>query len=204
MEPKETGVNAEVTNSGHNAVDVSNIPLINQVLLKGIPVANKEDLQSIFMRIAKEIDYDTTNPLSIPQLHRQLTVRMPARESSTIIMYFADHDFKTKFYNQFFEKYPLKKEFLNTMKTNIIILGENLTKENASILTKCRKYKRDNKIATTYSNDGIVYIKFKKGNNEKAYAVKSKEELDSIIKSNGQNMDEAGDVTAANVNESNH
>lgn len=200
MEPKETAANEGIKNSDHKEVDISKIPLINQVLLKGIPVAQNEDLPSIFMSIAKEIDYDTSDPLSIPQLQRQLTVKIkPARPSSTIIMYFADHDFKTKFYNQFFEKFPLKKEFLRTMKTTIIIIGEKLTKENAAILTKCRKYKKDNKIATAYSNDGIVYIKFKKGTDEKAYEVKSKDELDSIIKSNGQNEDVAGKNLAAMV-----
>lgn len=190
-------MNEGIKNSNHKEVDISKIPLINQVLLKGISVAQNEDLPSIFMSIAKEIDYDTTDPLSIPQLQRQLTVKIkPTRPSSTIVMYFADHDFKTKFYNQFFVKYPLKKEFLDAMKTKIIIISENVTKENAAILYKCRKYKKDKKIATAYSNDGIVYIKFKKGRNEKAFTVTSKEELDSIIKSKGQNENEA--ITSAN------
>lgn len=154
MEPKETGVNEKINTSNHKEIDISKIPLKNQVLLNGISAAQNEDLQSIFMSIAKEIDYDTTNPLSVPQLQRQLTVKIkPVRPSSTIVMYFADHDFKTKFYHQFIEKYPLKKEFLDTMKTTIIIIGENLTKENASILTKCRKYKNDNKIATAHSKN---------------------------------------------------
>lgn len=41
---------------------------------------------------------------------------------------------------------------------------------------------KDNEIlATTYSNDGIVYVKFKQGKDEKAYAVKSKRHLDIIF-----------------------
>lgn len=119
MEPKETGVNEKINTSNHKEIDISKIPLKNQVLLNGISAAQNEDLQSIFMSIAKEIEYDTTDPLSIPQLRRQLTIK------STIIMYFSDHDFKTKFYNQFFEKCPLKKEFLNAMKTPAIMIRGN-------------------------------------------------------------------------------
>lgn len=47
-------------------------------------------------------------------------------------------------------------------------------------------HENDEKIAQTYSNDGIVFIKFKKGNNEKAYAVRTEDELVSIIESNGK------------------
>lgn len=168
--------------------DILRIPLINQLLLKGIPTDQNENLQSIFMALAKKIKYNTTDSLSIPKLEKQ-TVVMKNRSvtpTNTIIMIFADYNFKVKFYYQFSKKYPLNKGFLRNMKSISISIDENLTKKNEAILKKCVTYKNEDKIAQTFTVDGIVYIKFKSENNEKAYAVRTEKQLMSLVESNGK------------------
>lgn len=103
--------------------------------------------------------------------------------TNTIIMIFADYNFKVKFYYQFAKKYPLNKGFFSiSMKNTIISIDENLTKKNTVILSKCINYKNEGKVAQTFTVDGIVYIKYKSGGNEKSYAVRTARQLISLVR----------------------
>lgn len=199
VEPKQTQRNAKLTNPGHNEVDISKIPIINQLLLKGIPFAQNEDLQSIFTSVAKEIDYFLLIPSRYPKLQRQTIIKNGIESpTNTIIMYFTDHRSKQRFHSQFVQNCPNTKTFLTALNTNQILIGENLTKENDAIFSECLKYKKNKKIATTFSDDGIVYIKFKKGGNEPKYPITSKMDLDHCIKTNGLNQDGIDGTKTAN------
>lgn len=167
--------------------DILRIPLMNQLLLKGIPSAQNENLKSIFIDIAEEIKYNTSEPLSIPKLEKQTAIIKNGRVTSTntIVMIFADYNFKVKFYYQFSKKYPLNKGFLRDMKTTSISIDENLTKKNEAILKKCVSYKNQDKIAQTFTVDGIVYIKLTNGNNEKPFAIRTEKQLVSLVETIG-------------------
>lgn len=50
--------------------DIQRVTLLNQLILTGISPTQNENLKSIFETIAKHINYNTNDPMSIPQLRR--------------------------------------------------------------------------------------------------------------------------------------
>lgn len=187
MELKKIEVNAEISNSSHNEVETPKIPIKTQLLLKGIAFAENEDLQSIFTTVATEIEYFLINPLRFPELQRQTFIENGTKTpTNTIIMNFTNRSHKQRFSSQFVHKYPFRKEFLNAINAKRLSIRENLTEENQTIMSKCVKYKKEKKIAAVYSNDGIVYIKFKKGGKEPKYPIRSIEGLEFCIKTYGR------------------
>lgn len=104
--------------------------------------------------------------------------------TNTIILYFVAAHSKEKFHSQYLHKAPLKKEFLDQMKCDKIIIGEHLTKTNALLFTKCLALRKSDQIAQTFTSNGIVLIQFIRGKNEPAHQIRSEKDLLALIEKN--------------------
>lgn len=168
-----------------NEDDISRVTLLNQLRITGILPSQNENLRSIFEKIAKEIDYNIDDSTKIPHLRRILSRKNGViSQTNTIILYFTASHIKDQFYSQYLHKVPFSKGFLNEMKCDKIIIGENLTKTNAMIFAKCLSYKKSGKIAQTFTNNGIVYIKFLRGKAELPHQIRTEHDLLNLIDKN--------------------
>lgn len=174
-----------------NEDDISRVTLLNQLRITGILPSQNENLKTIFEKIALEIDFNINDSTKIPHVRRIMSRKNGVlSHTNTIILYFTASHFKEQFYSQYLHKAPFRKGFLDEMKCDKIIIGENLTKTNALIFAKCLAYKKSGKIAQTFTNNGIVYIKFMRGKTELAHQVRTEHDLLSLIdKNNGITTD---------------
>lgn len=62
-----------------------------------------------------------------------------------------------------------------------IVLGGNLTKKNAQIFKLAQSLRRNKKIAQTFTEDGLVKIRFTKGKNETTHIVRSTTQLEETV-----------------------
>lgn len=62
-----------------------------------------------------------------------------------------------------------------------ITVGENLTHVNAIIFKYAQQQKKENKIAQTFTSDGLVKVKFSKGPKQRVYTVRHTTQLDALI-----------------------
>lgn len=94
---------------------------------------------------------------------------------------------------------PLDPVIFGLPSTNRIIIGENLTKKNASIFKQALSMKKANKIAQAYTENGIVKIKFTKGKNETAHAVRNVTSLETIVLQHQHSVHAPNSTTNAEV-----
>lgn len=190
--------------SDHLAIhddDISRISLMNQLRISGISSTPNENLKLIFKKISNEIKYNTDDPISIPHIRRIMNRKNGTISyTNTIIMYFTGNHWKECFYGQYLRNAPFKKEFLDTMNCSKIIIGEHLTKTNASLFSKCLTHKKNNIIAQTYTSNGVVYVISKRGKGEPAIIIRSEKDLQHFLdNTNHQMVIEDENTTINNV-----
>lgn len=64
---------------------------------------------------------------------------------------------------------------------NRIVVGEHLTRKNAQLFKLAQSHRKNNKIAQTFTENGIVKVRFAKGKNEKTFTIRSSIELETLI-----------------------
>lgn len=168
--------------------DFDRIRLLNEIKIIGIEPAANEQLDEIFAKIANFFAFDLSIPTNIPIVKRlQLRDRKngTVTNSKVIIAKFIAPHVKEAFYSLYLKK-VLNKQMLNTSHIGIqqnehkrVIIGENLTKTNANLFTGAQKLKRDGKIAQVYTNEGLVYVKVRKG--DRASKIRDMGELAYMI-----------------------
>lgn len=165
-----------------NEDDINRITLLNQLRLTGCPFIEGENLFNIIKPIADNIGYSFENPSAIP-IMRRIPIRKNGTVigSNTIIVYFTAQHFKDNFYSMYLQKAPLKPENIGQPVNSRIIIGENLTKINATLFNACNVMKRANKITQVYSFNGLIFIKFQRGKHEKSYVIRSQIELETLV-----------------------
>lgn len=78
-----------------------------------------------------------------------------------------------------------------------IVIGENLTRKNAKLFKSAQSLRRAEKIAQTYTEDGLVKIKFQRGKEAHVYTVRNNIALESIVAQHEQ-TDTQSQVNANN------
>lgn len=79
-------------------------------------------------------------------------------------------------------KKPLMTENINMPQGNRIIIGEMLTANNQKLFISAMKLKREKKLSTVYTKNGLVLIK--KAADSKPTTIRSSRDLDVIIENN--------------------
>lgn len=168
----------------NNEDDLQRVQLSQDLRLTGFAHKDNENLLDIFNKIANEIGFEMSAGTSAPTLERiPIKNRTTGRfmPSSTIIIHFALRHQKQMFYSHYLNKMPLDPKKFGLREDNRIVLGENLTKKNASLFKNAQTLRKDKKIAQTFTEDGLVKIRFSKGKNENTHTIRNVIELETFV-----------------------
>lgn len=186
--------------------DVKRITMLNQLRVLGFPPCDSAALTSAFNHIASKIGYTTTNPIDVPSI-KQIPLKKKDDETTArggpILLQFNAPHIKSKFYSLYLRNMPLKSEDFGLDPNTKVIIGENLTKCNADIFSFAKQLKKNNVIAQTYTNNGLVYIKRFKGREHEAVLIRSRLQLEKLAALNDSNTAEKSS-TGMDVNEANN
>lgn len=197
----------------NNEDDIQRVKLFGDLRITGFPAKDGEILREIFDKIAKEIGYNVTADTTIPTIQR-ITSKYKANgvavPSTVIMFHFASPRQKQVFYSHYLGKMPLDPKKFGLPDDNRITIGESLTRKNAQIFKKARIYKKNGKIAQTFTEDGIVRIRFKKGKGEPTHLIRNDTSLEILVAQNeatlasdmqhGQNSETAHGTTSVTNN----
>lgn len=178
--------------------DINRLKYACDLRLTGIPHSQNENLVSIFNTLSSIIGFDCSNNAAIPFIERipfrhKTTGIMTA--SPTILFHFTSIQFKQWFYSLYLNKMPLKGEVFGFQNVKNIILGENLTQKNANIFKLAKTMKNDNKIAQTFTQDGLVKIRFIKGPKQHTYTIRNAADLEHLVEEHNSNRMDIQQVT---------
>lgn len=164
--------------------DIQRIKLCTDLRLIGFAWAESENIQEIFNKIAAEIGFATDQLANAPTIERIPTKNRTTgqiMQSPTIFIHFAMLRQKQMFYSHYLNKMPLNHTTFGLTDSNRIVIGENLTKKNAQLFKQAQILRKDRKIAQTFTEDGLVKIRFAKGKNETTYTVRDRIELEFVV-----------------------
>lgn len=167
--------------------DIQRVKLFGDLRVTGFPAKDGENLRETFDKIAKEIGYIVTAETAIPTIQR-----MPMKNkangvivpSITIMFHFSTPRQKQIFYSYYLGKMPLDPTKFGLSADNRITIGESLTRKNAQIFKKAQTYKKNGKISQTFTEDGLVKIRFKKGKGEPTLLIRNETALELYIAQN--------------------
>lgn len=178
--------------------------------LSGFAAKENENLYDIFKSIAAAIGYIIGPNTVMPSIERISMFDKTAQKykpSQTILLHFAILRQKQHFYSLYLSKMPLNPTLFGLESKNRIVIGENLTAENALVFKHALIMKKDKKIAQAFTENGIVKIKITKGKKETAHTVRSITMLETITMQNqqvdGQSRDNAQKVETTSGNNNN-
>lgn len=145
----------------NNEDDINRLKLSADLRMNGIPFKQGENLIELFYKIATAIGYDSSTSPNVPfikriPIHNKVTGSMI--DSSIISLHFPSIQHKQSFYSYYLKKMPLKPEDIGLSNNLKIIIGESLTRLNAQIFKFAQNLKKENKIAQTFTADGLVKI----------------------------------------------
>lgn len=172
--------------------DIKRITMMNQLRILGFASSTNENLKCLFDSIAAEIGYVVQSDNEIPTITRIPMINKQTGAvtgSGTILFEFVANQFKTKFYSLYLHKAPLKADKFGLPTSSNIVIGENLTKRNAELFAIAKSLKRDNKVAQTFTENGLVHVKLKKGRSEQAILIRSKRQLEMLAAGESNFMD---------------
>lgn len=186
---KVNGMNDSMSNLKSRIIQVENdfdrISHLNELKLIGIPIKEGENLAEIFKQISAIIGFDSSTNTNIPLMSRLYSKNKNTGDStpsSTILMKFVAVHLKESFYGLYLKNLPQKKisaKDLGFSSENRIIIGENLSRYNRDVFNLASTYKRDNKLASVFTVNGIVKVKLQRGST--AYAVHSSQQLEQLM-----------------------
>lgn len=164
--------------------DVQRVQLSQDLRLVGFAFKENENLNNLFLKIAAEIGFaiDTNTPMpTLERMHIRNRSTGQFMLSQTIIIHFAVRRQKQLFYSHYLNKMPLDGKKFGLSEECRIVLGENLTKKNAQNFKLAQSLRKNKKIAQTFTEDGLVKIRFNKGKNEATHIVRSTIQLEEIV-----------------------
>lgn len=167
--------------------DIQRMQLNQDLRLIGFAFKEQENLLEIFNQIANEIGFVMNMGAGTPILER-LNVRNKTTNqimpSPTILIHFAVKHHKQTFYSFYLNKMPLDPRKFGLPEENRIILGENLTRMNAQLFKKAQSLRKEKRIAQTFTENGLIKIRFNKGKNEQTHIIRNTIELETLVAQN--------------------
>lgn len=171
----------------NNEDDVQRVQLSQDVRLVGFAVKENENLIEIYRKVAEEIGFATTDNIGVPTIERLSTKNHTTGQimlSPTILIHFTSLRQKQIFYSLYLNKMPLNPVKFGLAAENRIVVGENLTRKNALLFRSAQILRKDGKIAQTFTENGIVKVRFAKGKNAKTFTIRSNIDLDTVVAQN--------------------
>lgn len=171
----------------NNEDDIQRVQLSQDVRLVGFAVKENEDLAAIFNKIADNIGFAIGSNGILPSIERMPTKNHATGQiipSPVIVIHFNSLRQKQIFYSLYLNKMPLNPENFGLTSDNRIVIGEHLTRKNAQLFRNAQLLRKDGKIAQTFTENGIIKIRFTKGKNQSTYTIRNQIELDTIVAQN--------------------
>lgn len=112
-------------------------------------------------------------------------------------MKFIANHMKESFYSFYLRLLPKKRitsKDLGFTTENRVFISENLTQQNQELFIMALNLKREKKLATAYTVNGIVNIKFLKG--ASPHEIRHKHDFDILLKSTATPADSASQTSA--------
>lgn len=172
----------------NNDDDIQRVQLSQDVRLIGFAVKDNENLNEIFRKVATEIGFaigDTMPGIERMPMKNHVTGQMML--SPTIIIHFNSLRQKQSFYSMYLNKMPLNPEKFGLASDNRIVIGEHLTRKNARLFKSAQVLRKNQKIAQTFTENGIVKIRFAKGKNAQTHTIRNEIELETTVAQNEAN-----------------
>lgn len=169
--------------------DIQRMKLSQDLRLTGFAYKENEKLLDLFYQIANLIEFATDEKSVAPTLERWQFKNGTTGQfmpSATILIHFAVSRQKEMFYSRYLNKMPLDPVKFGLPAEQRIMVSENLTAKNAKIFKQALLMKKEKKIAQTFTEDGIVYIRFKSGKSSPTHAIRNVITLETLITQNEQ------------------
>lgn len=146
----------------------------NQLIIRGVPVLEKENLSAIVKQIAETISFnmkECNGFCTYRLLSKKIPEKRMLRSESKFVNYpivvveFLAHWDKSSFlskYLKFIKVGQLTHAVLGMGLTNEcrVYVGENLTKANLEIFIKCASLKTNGKIVQYFTRNGTVFVRY--------------------------------------------
>ena len=143
------------------------------LIVKGIPFTDGENLQAIITTISRLLSFEDVH--SIERIQRlKHTPKSNSQEiaevkSMPVVVKFTTSNSRRFFHNKYFafsKTDALKLSHIGFDSDSRIYINENLTKHNLDLLRRAKKLKKDGKIAAAYSYDGQICVYRQKSDKE--------------------------------------
>lgn len=141
-----------------DALEMNNTKNID-LIIKGIPCVDGENLQSMISAISRVINFNDEQ--SITSIYRMKSTSTSVVNIRPVIVKFVNQHSRRLFHVKYFaftKSDCLRLSHIGIGSDNRIFINENLSKQNLDLLRKAKKLKKDGKIAAAYSYDGQVCI----------------------------------------------
>lgn len=146
-----------------NALDInkSDAETVVDLLVKGIPYADGENLQETISAISRVIQFDDEE--SIINIHRLKSKSSVENDMKAmpVILKFSSQSTRRKFHGKYFaftKTDTLKLSHIGLGDDERIFIKENLNKHKLDLLKRAKKLKKNGKIAAAYSYNGKICV----------------------------------------------
>lgn len=169
--------------------DIQRMRLSQDLRLTGFAHKENENLLDLFFQMATIIEFAIDERSGAPTLERRQFKNRTTGQfmpSATILIHFAISRQKEMFYSRYLKKMPLDPVKFGLPSEQRIMVSENLTAKNAKIFKQALSLKKEKKIAQTFTEDGIVYIRFKSGKSSPTHVIRNVTALETLVTQNEQ------------------
>lgn len=158
---------------------------MNELVISGIPLVEKEDLAVLMTEICKAIKFSSNSECIQSQFRLPLgnnVNKSNRRRIPSIIVRFWSADAKRDFFKHYINSKTLCTSMIGFSVRSRIYVNENLTKKNFEIFRIARQGKADGKLYQFNTYNGRVFVKVLAVN--RLIGVDSIEHLDSLMVTN--------------------
>lgn len=124
------------------------------LLLNGVPIIENENLNELFEQLCTQIGF-TPKEFTLLSIFR---VKNKSKQP-TIVMKFISQNARNEFYQRYWKTKNLSLIDLGFETDSRVYVQESLTKANHEIFKQAMSLKRDKKLSSVYTYNGLVYVK---------------------------------------------
>lgn len=158
-------IDAVTTNLAHlklevdsNSADIARLRLSNDVIISGVPFIGKEDLHQYFNAWCEVLGY-AENTVPIVDIRRLSKVALRDGNHCFILVQFAFTNQRHDFYGRYLRSRCLTLRHIGFQSDNRVYVNENLIPTARTIKAEALDLKKEGKITSVYSRNGVIYVK---------------------------------------------
>lgn len=158
----------------HNAHAISRSHLRNDLVISGVPFVQGENLREYFEKWCQALGFNNNDHPSVDIRRLHKSVMVPGK-SYMILVQFAITNHRKDFYFKYLQSRSFTLDQLGFSSRDRIFVNENLTVTARSIKSKALLAKKNGKLYSVITRDGIIYVK--KTSESESRRVETEDEL---------------------------